>query len=266
MSIPILMRGLRQHALLLLVVLGAVMVFEVLVVSVVAAMDSGAGLRTLLTAVLPSEMQTLVFEQFGVASFPSAVAFGFQHPLVLVAAMAVVIVVGTVPARERESGFLDLILARPVPRARYLAASLGLIVLATLLIPLALLLAVVVGLRFVDGTGELPWTHYTPSAAALAPLLLVVGAYTLLASSIARRRGVASGWAVALTLSFYWLDFMAGFWEVLRPVRWLSPFTYYDPVRAAVGTGLGWRDPLVLLGSALLLTIAAFVTFERQEI
>ena len=266
MTYALFLRRLRSHLPLLVVTLVAAAAFEVAVVSLIAAMDSGAGLRSLLTTVLPPGMQRLVFEQFGVGSFEGAVAFGFQHPIALIAAVALIAVVATVPAGERESGLMDLLLARPLPRERYLAASVALLVLATVLVPLALLGGAAVGMALVDAAGELPWTRYVPAAAGLAALLMVVSGYALLLGTVTRRRGTAVGWTVALSLLFYWLDLFAPFSDRLRTVRWLSPFSYYDPVRAAVGRGLGVRDPLTLLAAAVVLFALAFLSFRRREL
>ena len=266
MTPGVFLRQLRHHWPLLVAVLAAAALFELAVVSLIAVMDSGAGLRTLLSSILPPAMQRLVFEQFGIGSFQGAVAFGFQHPIALIAAFSLVIVVATAPAAERESGLLDLLLARPLPRARYLAASLAMVVVAAVLIPLAMLAAAALGMRLVEATDELPWTRYVPSAAALAPLLLVVGGYTLLIASQARRRGSAVAWAVGLSIVSYWIDFFAPFWDALGTVRWASPFSYYDPVRAAVGAGIGLRDPLVLLAAAAVLIALAFFNFQRQDL
>jgi ABC-2 type transport system permease protein len=256
----LLLRQLRHHAVLLASICVAVMVFEIMVIRFIAALDEGGGIRAILEAVLPPEMQRLVMEQFGVASWEGGIAFGFQHPLVMVAMIAFVVAAASVPAAERESGLLDLILARPVPRERYLGAHWLLVTIAALLFPLALLLGVAIG---TESTAAI--VDYVPAAAALVPLLLLIGGYTLLAATQARRRGPAIAGAVALTLFSYWIDFMAAFWERLEPWRWISPFTYFDPVRIATD-GLVLRDPLVLLAAAAACVLAAFVNFRRQDV
>lgn len=259
-------RAFRQHLPLLLAVMAAAVLFEVLVVFVIAQLDRTAGLQQFIQTMLPPAMQILVFEQFGWASFPGAVAFGFQHPLTLVAACALVIVLASIPAAERESGWIDLVLARPVTRVRYLLTHLLLIVIAALLVPAALLAGAAWGLHLADGPGELPWTRYIPAAVGLACLLLLVGGYALMFAAEARRRGIAVTRAVAITLLFYWLHFMGGFWDALQTARWLSPFRYYDPVRASIGEGLGWRDPLLLLGLAAACICLAVNGFRRQDL
>jgi ABC-2 type transport system permease protein len=258
-------RNVRHHALLLAAIWLGVFLFELFLVWVVAQLDAGGGLQTFLTALVPPEMQEVLFEQFGLASFPGGVAFGFQHPFTLVGGIAFLVVAATVPAAERESGFLDLVLARPVPRSRYLAATVALVVLGALAMAAASLAGAAAGLAAVEGHDDVAWVSYLPSAAALACLYLAVGGYSLLFATDSPRRGPAATRAVGVTLLFYWLDFMGGFWDLLETARWLSPFSYFDPGAAVRGT-LGWRDPGVLLVVATLCVVGSFLNFRRQEL
>lgn len=259
-------RLLYLHARLLAAIAVGVCLFEVFMVWVSAQLDTGPGLRAFLEAVLPPGMREVLFEQFGVASFAGAVAFGYQHPFVLVAIVAFVVVAATTPAAERETGFLDLVLARPVPRRTYITASVLLVATGAVVLAVAVQVGAIIGLGLVEGPGELPWTDYVPATLALLLLLLAVGGYSLLAATGARRRGNAVSRAVGLTLVFYWLDFMGGLWETLELARWLSPFTYYDAPRTVVGSGLPTRDIVVLSVVAVATTVAAFLEFQRQDL
>lgn len=263
---PLYGRLLRLHAPLLAVVAGGAFVFEVFMVWVSAQLDTGLGLRTLLEQLLPPDARAVVFEQLGVATFEGAVAFGFQHPIFLVAVLGFAVVAGTVPAAERETGFLDLVLARPVPRWTYLAGVLLLVVTGAVVLPLAILAGAAVGLATVDGVPPgLHWTAYIPAAVALAALLLAVGGVALLAGAGARRRGPAVGKVVALLLALYWLHLVGPLWDLLATARWLSPFSYFDPAGVAAA-GLSVRDLAVLAGVSLAAVGCAFVEFRRQDL
>jgi ABC-type transport system involved in multi-copper enzyme maturation permease subunit len=193
------------------------------------------------------------------------VSFGFQHPFSLVAGAAMVMVMATVPAAEREAGLLDLILTRPLPRSRYLAATALLVLLSAILPPLALLAGSGLGLAVVEVPQGVSWADYIPSALALTLLLLAIGSYALLFSTEARRRGIAVGQMVGMTLLFYWLDFLGDYWDTLEVARLLSPFHYFDPARAA-RSGIPIQDYVVLGGVALLCTLGAFLNFRRQDL
>ncbi len=258
-------RTLRQHAKLLGVLSLSLILFEWAIVWVAARIETGPGFRQLFSALLPPGMLDAIFGQFGFASFSGAVSFGYQHPFSLIAAIAMVVVMATLPAQERESGFLDLILSRPLPRSRYLVASLSMGLLSAALPPIALLAGGALGLTLVEAPEIVAWTLYLPCAAGLALLLVAVGAYTLLFSTNAKRRGTAVAQAVGVTLFFYWLDFMGDYWDLLETARLLSPFHYFDPA-AAASTGIPIRHVFVLAAIAAVATAGAFLNFRRQDL
>jgi ABC-2 type transport system permease protein len=259
-------RLLRHHRGLFLAMALGIVLMEALLVWVASHIETGPGFMALMEQALPPAMRQMILSQFAVAGFSGMIGFGFQHPLVLVAAIAWVIVVGTVPAAERETGLLDLILARPVPRGRYLAAVTAIMALGAVILPTAILVAVSTGLAFTDVAGELPWTRYLPSALGMVALLLAIGGYTLLFAAGARRRGTAVASAVGVTLALYWVDFMAGIWEPFEVIRWVSPFAYYRPVQAAVMSQASAVDSIVLLAVFVVASAGAFVRFQRQDL
>jgi ABC-2 type transport system permease protein len=260
----LLLRGLRQHATLLLALGAGLFLFEWAVVWVAARIDMGPGFRQFLEALLPPDVLEVIFSQFGFGSFQGTVSFGFQHPFTLVAGIAMVTVLATVPAHERETGLLDLILARPLPRWTYLTASAIMVLLTTLLATLSVLGGAALGLAVVEPPQAVEWTAFLSSAGILGLLLLVVGAYGLLFATAARRRGVAVAQVVAVTLLFYWLDFMGEYWELLESARKLSPFHYFDPALAAE-SGVPPGAVMILAGVALVSALGAFLSFSRQD-
>ncbi|CAN5879710.1 hypothetical protein BH23GEM9_BH23GEM9_08850 [soil metagenome] len=105
-------------------------------------------------------------------------------------------------------------------------------------------------------------TDYALAAAAFAPLLLFIGAYTLLFAARAERRGSAIARAVALTMVFYVYEVLASMWERLRGWEWLTIFDAYRPVGLATGEATT-TAPLALLGLAIALLGVAALRFER---
>jgi ABC-2 type transport system permease protein len=259
------LRQLRHHAALFAGVCVALFGFELLMVWIGATMDMGSDFEMLLQAVLPESMQRLIMDQLGLASFGSAVAFGFKHPLVLVATMAVIIVLASIPAAERENGMLELVLARPLTRTHYLAAHVVLLLCAAALFPAVLVAAAAAGIAVTGHAGPVSWRDYVAPAYALAPLLLLIGAYTLAFAAGARRRGSAVAPAVGLTLVFYVLEFLASLWAPLDGWSRATIFDYYRPVGIITGE-VSVVDPLVLLGLAALVAAVAFARFERQQL
>lgn len=256
----------RLHAPALVATTAGLFAFEVFMVWVSAQMDTGPGLEALIRQFLPPEMERVILGQFGVADFRGAVAFGFQHPIFLVAAVAFIVAAGTVQAAERETGFLDLVLARPVRRVEYLMGVVAMVGTGAVVLPLAILAGAAAGLITVDATpAGVSWMTYLPAALALTLALLALGGISLLAAAGARRRGSAIGAAVAVILVFYWLDFVGPLWDATETVRWLSPFSYFDPA-ASVTAGLRTRDVVVLASVFAATTAGAFLRFARQDL
>jgi ABC-2 type transport system permease protein len=265
MILTLLRRQIRQHAILLGSLSLGLVLFEWAIVWVAAIIDLGPGFQDLLAAFLPRNVVDTLLGQFGFATFSGALSFGFQHPLTLTAAIAMVAVMSTLPAAEREAGLLDLILARPIPRHRYLTASLLGVVASAVLSPVALLLGCAVGFLTVDAPVPVAWTDYLPAAEGLFLILLAIGTCGLLLASQSRRRGQAVAVLVGITLFCYWLDFMGDYWDALETARLISPFHYFEPALAATG-GIPGTHVLILLSIAVLCTLGAYFNFRRQDL
>lgn len=262
----LLARHFRRTLALMLALGAALFSLELLIVTVARQIDRGPGLLALMEQLLPPAMREQLVEQAAFFTFGGMVGFSFQHPVILAATLSFVMVAATTPAGERETGLLDLILARPVPRWRYFVAVLLHVVVGAIGLPLVQLAGVAVGLAVVDAPGEIPWTRYAASAAGLTTLLLAIGGIALLFGSTASRRGAAVARAVGLVLALYWVDATADLWPPLHNVRWLSPFSYHAPISAAVTPYTPPVNPIVLLGVFGISSAAALLRFQRQDL
>ena len=199
-------------------------------------------------------------------SFTAFVAFGFQHPAWSAMGLALAVMTATIPAAERESGLLDLLLARPVPRARYFTATLVCLVVGMILIPAAQLLGLVVGLATIEPSEEeVTWVQFLPTTVCMSALFLACGGLTLFFSSGAKRRGSASSRAVGVILVLYVVQAFIGLYAPLEKLAWLSPFHYFRPIVNAM-QGTRWSDLLMILTIFAVTTSAAFVRFSRRDI
>lgn len=258
-------RNFRHHRAMFAALAAGLAGFEMLIIRAAAALESGPGFRAIFN-LLPPAVRPVFETQFGLVSFASAVAFGFEHPFALAGATAFVVVAATIPAGERESRFLDLVLARPVARRQYLLASLLLLVLGAVALPLALLVGAAIGMPLVEIQGKLPWYRYIPCALGLTTLLLALGGIALLLASGAKRRGPAASQVVGLILVSFVVEILADLWSGLRWVRWASPFHYYKPIQAAIGPSTPWENPAILLAIFTVTTAIALARFSRRDI
>jgi len=237
---------------------------QALFIQVAAALETGPGFANLVQ-MMPPAVQNMFSGQLMFASFGAASAFGFQHPVLVTAAMAFIIVACTIPAGERETGSLELVLARPIARWQYLLGALGVALVGVIIVPAALLAGVAGGLATVSVPGELPWDRYIPSALGLAVLLLTFTGLTLLLSATASRRGPAIGRSVGLILMLYLADL---FGERLAWLAWLghlSPFRYFRPVNWVVLGDVPVLSLLVLGAIGVAAMAGAFVWVGRGD-
>lgn len=266
MIAPLFLRNLRHHARLLLALTAGLAAFETLLVVLFAKIDTGPGLPSFLEQLAPAPVRALLRSQFGLFSFSGGVGFGFQHPVVLVGTLAFVVAAATLPAAERESGLLDLLLSRRASRDRYLAAVAALVVLGALLLPAGVLVGASTGLAIVDVPSGLPWSRYAFSAAALCFLLLGVGGGALALASGSPRRGPVVARVVGIVLVLYVVETFADLWWPFDRVRWLSPFRYFKPIQAALSGTLRATEVAVLLALFVVGAAIGFRRFRRADV
>jgi ABC-2 type transport system permease protein len=263
---PLMARNIRHHLTVFIAALAGMALIEVVIVLIAGHIESGPGIRELLEQVLPLAMRQLLGSQLGLLSFAAVAGFGFQHPFAMAVAIAIVITAATIPAGERESGFIDLVMARPVPRAKYFSAVVASLVLGALIMPLAPLCGLMAGLGLVEAPGEIEWVRYAPAATGLACLLLAIGGYTLLMTACAQRRGTAVAQATGLTLVLFWIDLTSEMWRPLQSIRWISPFHYFKPVKWAIEGSTPVGHYLVLLAVFVVTACASYLLFQRRDL
>jgi len=258
------LRNIHHQRWLFGALLFGVFAMEIFMVAIGASLTENAGLTQMFEA-MPPAFRSLIGSQLSEISFAALVGFGFQHPAVFAMGLAFVLLVATAPAAERESGFLDLVLVRPLPRSRYLAAIVVGMVAGAVLLAVAQLLGLIVGLAIVEVPDEPGWAAYVASAGGQIAFLLSFGGVALLAATNASRRGTAVAWVVGLILVCFVVEAFSSLYTPLEYVRWLSPFHYFQPVRSAL-SGTSILDPLLLVGVFALTTTGAFVRFARRDV
>ena len=240
-----------------------------LVLIFVAGALHSSGAFDQLSALLPPFARQLLGPSFAIVmSFGGIVCMGYFEVAVMGALIALAVTLGTVPASEVETGFMDLILARPLARHWIITRTILLTTLVS-----ALLLALMVGgtwagLQMFAPPG-VPW----PSPTLINSLALNLGMLTLCWGGVAmaigagsRRRSVAGGTAGLLALTTFLLDYVARLWQPAEKIAWLSPFRYYNPFDLITGTALPYKNLVVLGGIAAAGFAAAYVLFARRDI
>jgi ABC-type transport system involved in multi-copper enzyme maturation permease subunit len=214
--------------------------FEMVVGITYASVDENA-IRSLVEA-LPPALRALAGTD--IATPTGYVGSGYLHPVALAVQAATAISMAAAPARETEDGTAELVLSRPLPPARWMAAHA---------LAMATGLAVVVAGGYAGGLVAAVTVDdlgpVDPGPLAMAMLsgylcFLAVGGVTLLVASLVRTGGKAIGWAAGFLLVSYALDYLSQVWEVAEPLGPLSIFRYLSPP-AILRTGdIGPEDAL----------------------
>lgn len=195
------------------------------------------------------------------AGYLETTVYGVIGPLLLILFATTLGARGV--AGPEEAGVLDLYLANPISRRRFVAARF---------------------LSFSSGVvavGAVPWivvTIYDPMlgmgvgaanvAAASLGLMLVAygfGALSFAVGAATGRRSVALAVTGGAAVGTYLARAMADLVDGLGPLRWLSPFQYYlggDPLRQGFHAGY----LLALVAVVAVAYAVAVVTFDRRDV
>ena len=260
--------SLRRCRALVLVTGALLAVFEALFVVLAQTLQASNTFGQIAALVPPVFRQALGPSFLSMLSFSGVVGFGYFHPIILAAVVGVVIAIATEPAGEIERGFMDLILARPVPRAHLVTRSVALVVAATAVLVVLMLAGTRAGLSWAGPAGAAPaaWRLATSLAADLAALTFCWGGIALAVATLSRRRGTAGAVAGGLAFTTFLVDYIARLWEPLHRVSWLAPFHYYDPMSMLAGGALPLADVATLAGIGAVAIVAAYAAFARRDL
>jgi ABC-2 type transport system permease protein len=215
----------------------------------------------------PQQVQ-IALRLLGIDPLAAWVTVGQEHPLFLGAASLFLVGGGIrAIAGELEGGTLELVLTRPVSRARYLLSWIAVLVPGAAAIALAYSVGCIAAWELFDPAGGTlhPW-NMLESAAYTTLLLTAIAGISLLCSSRSSERGRALSWAVGLVLGSYAWNFLLSLVDTLRPLARLSPWWYYAPGAMIEHGDLPWADAGVLLAITLGCGAIAFVVFGRRDL
>lgn len=205
-------------------------------------------------------MDTENFDLAQASTFLSTYLYSAIVPLLFVilgAARGAAVVAG-----EEERGTLDLALAYPVTRRRYLLEQALEVVVELALVGTSLYLTVLIGGPLVGL--EIDVVRVGVATAALVGLGLVFAALALLVGALTGAKGVADGVAAGVGVASYLVATLSGLAGWLEPFRYVSPFWYATD--RTISQGLSVLDAAVLAGSAAVLLGLAVAAFERRDL
>ncbi len=200
-------------------------------------------------------------------SISGAVAFGYNHPFVLIfLAIVAILLPAKHIAGEIEGGTLELLFSLPVKRLE-IAFSLWLFSLFALLM-------VIIGCWIGTFAGTLVYPQFSNLSSSrliltginLWLLMVTINAYTFFLAAFAREGNRVTLRAAGITLFFYFLNYIAKLWPKIGFLSHASIFNYYQPQKIMIGQ-FGFVANILVLSLLVIVSMAlAFWQMNRRDI
>ncbi len=262
---PLVRHSLRRRRGFLGAVASTLFLFQIVMIAAGRALYK-SGMLSQLGQLMPSFLEE--FTNMAALSFRGLVSFGYSHPVVEFFLTAMAIGIGTEPAAEIESKFVDLLMARPIRRIAAINRSIIVLLVATFAAIGSMLIGTAVGLQLLTPPGaKPPGTRLILSLGLnLAALVLAWGAIALAVASGSRRRTTAAAICGLLAFVTFVADYVGRIWEAVKPVAIFSPFHYYNPFPMLGGAALSVRDVAVLIGIFVAGAAIANLVYVRRDL
>ena len=201
-------------------------------------------------------------------SFGGMTTIGYFDAIIVMIVVLFAIHLASEPAGDVEAGFVDLVLARPLPREWIVTRSLSVMMASVVALVLVMSAALWTGLEWI-GPHRASWPEPRVVAKMGAHLMMVAwcfGAWSLAVSAWARRRGTAVALVAITGMVLYLLDFVGTIWKPMARLAMLSPFHYFHGGEILAGTANSVQDFTVLGTVALAGVVIAYWQFRRRDL
>jgi ABC-2 type transport system permease protein len=234
----------------------------------IAATVHTAGQFELLIALMPPAVRAILGPSLAsIMTFNGMVCGVYFDTGYIIALLALAIALATLPASEIETGFADLILARPLPRHWLITRAIALVLFSILLMLLMMMAGTWAGLAlFAPPHAPWPSARQTGSLALSLGMLVMSWSGIAMALGAAYRRSVASATTGLLAFGALLLDWAHRLWPALDRIAWLSPFYYFNPYGLVAGGPVGLKDLLVLCAMTMTGFTVAYIIISRRDI
>lgn len=195
------------------------------------------------------------------AGYLNATVYSLYLPAIMIACAAM-LGARTVAGPE-ESGRLDLYLANPISRRRFLLERFA-VVAAQIVVIGAIAWLMVLIFDAALGLG-VSYGNVTAASVALVMFGLSFAAIAVAAGAATGKRAAVLTVTVGLAAATYLLRALSGQFDAIRSIRWLSPFDHYLGGQPLL-TGLDLGGLLVLAGITVVALGIALATFDRRDL
>ena len=266
---PLFWLALRRRGHLLLALAISMAAFEALIIVIARASPPSRLFASEVNAV-PGLFRALSGSGGGVSitTYPGLLGFGLVHPFwVAMQLTAVGSLAAAVLAADVEAGTVELVMVRPVSRARVLAERTAALVVALVVLNAAACGAVAAGVGLTPQLRSI----ISPARVAEAGLLglalgFAIAGPAVAASAAGSRRAQVIGATVVLGAGGFTLNFAALAWSRIAALRYASPFHYYSPGDVLARGHLPLSALAVLFGVGAAGVVAAIVLISRRDL
>jgi hypothetical protein len=258
-------RSLRRIAPVWLGMAGVLGFFQIVLV-LVAASYQDAGSFDRLSTLLPAFAQ----RAFGTAmtSFGGLTTVSFYETGIILMVALFAIFVAAEPAGDVAAGFVDMVVARPIPRHWIVTRSLLVMLITTLTLPLTMGACLWIGLVTL-APSHVRWPEPRLVLNLMAHLTLVAssfGAASLAAAGWARRRATAQASVGLAAIALYLIDFLGIWAKTMWSINRVSPFHFYQGSAVLEGRANTVRDLSVLAAATAVASTIAYWQFNRRDL
>ncbi|HSW37553.1 MAG TPA: ABC transporter permease subunit [Candidatus Saccharimonadales bacterium] len=262
--IPIIIQGIKQRKWSTFWWSFGVAVYIALNILIYSTVRNQAQAFNTVVSHLPAAAKSLVSDSdiLSPVGYLSSKIFYFFLPLLL--SILTINLGHNLLAQEEQSGTLELLLSRPVSRARVLLAKLvtGFLILLTVSVTaLATTLVCSAAINL-----DVPLRHIALATLLSASLSLLFGAVAFMLTALGRLgRSASVGIAMLVAIGSYLVTSLESYADWLRYLAKLLPYHYYHPSAVLRGTFNWWSLIGFLIAAATLATIG-FKGFKRRDI
>ncbi len=258
-------RTLGRSAGVLIAVAVLLALFQLALVAVAAAL-SASGSFSQLERLVPAFVVMVMGP--ALTSFAGMTALSYFEPLIVMLLVQMAIYLAVEPAGDVESGLVDLMLARPLPRQVLVTRSLVVMTGAVILLPGVMAISLWASLPVFAPAGE-PWPRLPDILRLMAHLSAVswcFGGLALAAGAWARRRGQAQSAVGVAAVAFYLMEFVGEAWPKQNWLAQLSPFHHYHASSILARQTHPFTDLTILITIGAIGVVTAYWQFQRRDI
>ncbi len=251
----------RMWVSLLAVLVG----FQFALMGAAVSLEQAGDFQRLLEAV-PAFIRNTIGPALG--SFAGMAVLAYFEPAIILGLVLFSVYVASEPAGDVESGLVDLMLARPLPRHWLISRSLLLMTGSVASLVLGLVAANVMSMWWMaPDSAVLPAPRVvTLEALHLAAVAWCFGGLALAVAASMDRRGAAVGVMALLVVSLYMVHAVEQLSDRFDGVGQISPFYYFQGTVIMQGTAPIARNFTILFGVGAVAVVMAYLQFRRRDL